>query len=93
MDVKANRVSCCRELKNPGDFCFIDKVTLRIVFVCPCGTHADGYGVRAVPLEPCSEPHWDWDGNRDEPSLTPSLQDVSSCRWHGYLTKGVFRRC
>ena len=31
-------------------------------------------------------PVWDWDGNRDEPTFTPSI-NCKDC-WHGYIRKG-----
>ena len=37
--------------------------------------HCDGY-------HPC----WKWDGNRDAPTLTPSLHLVGT--WHGWMKNG-----
>lgn len=34
-------------------------------------------------------PNWTWDGNRIEPTLTPSI-DCKHCGWHGHITKGLF---
>lgn len=44
---------------------------------------------------------WEWDGNREAPTLTPSILkwqlDKHGKRvgehWHGYLTAGVFKLC
>jgi hypothetical protein len=60
-----------------------------LLFVCPCGcgsvgdlSIAAGYG----------GPVWNLtNGNYEKPSMTPSIQKTSPCRWHGYLTDGVFR--
>lgn len=32
--------------------------------------------------------HWNWDGNREAPTITPSILDVVT-GWHGYMTAGV----
>lgn len=36
-------------------------------------------------------PTWQWDGNLEAPTLTPSI----NCRgcWHGYLRAGIFEEC
>ncbi len=31
--------------------------------------------------------HWDWDGNREAPTITPSILDVVT-GWHGYMRAG-----
>lgn len=37
---------------------------------------------------------WDWDGNVEAPTVTPSiLHDSKRCGWHGYLTAGEFVPC
>ena len=62
----------------------------RFRFVCPCGcgdlaiiglTHGDGVN---------AGPHWTFDGDREKPTLTPSIHQLR-CGWHGYLTAGIFR--
>lgn len=57
---------------------------------CPCGCGemltapvAPGYGGSA----------WAWDGNTTVPTLQPSIQRLSGCKWHGHLTHGVFTTC
>lgn len=30
---------------------------------------------------------WDWDGNRDQPTFSPSV-NCGVCHWHGYIRKG-----
>lgn len=74
----------------PGTSWWVGSSVLR--FMCPCGcgnigavpvyTDATGYG-------------WKWDGNKELPTLTPSIQkvDPGGCRWHGYLTAGLFVTC
>lgn len=66
-----------------------DEIT-GIVFLCPCGCsvlHAIGFS--------WGKPRWEWDGNIEQPTVTPSLglgvgEDGRDYHWHGYLTKGAF---
>jgi hypothetical protein len=48
-----------------------------------------------LPVNGAEKVHgWDWDGNREAPTLTPSvLQSGLPCRWHGYLTAGEWKEC
>lgn len=65
--------------------------TAGLHFVCPCGcgkTHAV-----TVNKGKKVEHAWEWNGDLEKPTLTPSIQCLSACRWHGYLTNGVFRPC
>ena len=61
-------------------------------FVCPCGC---GVVAGIAFLNPPGQagPKWTWNGNREKPTCTPSILKLSGCRWHGYLTDGVFRSC
>jgi uncharacterized protein DUF6527 len=67
-------------------------------FACPRGR-----GECSVPLSPqkTSKGHtWKWDGNRERPTLTPSINCLShdpqtgerfaGCGWHGHITGGRF---
>lgn len=56
-------------------------------FVCPCGCGNCSH----IPLNHSGG--WNWDGNKEQPTLTPSVQKLVSCSWHGYLTKGVWSPC
>src|SRR5690242_20493007 len=31
---------------------------------------------------------WHWDGNMDEPTVTPSIGCDNRCGWHGHIIKG-----
>ncbi len=33
-------------------------------------------------------PQWDWDGNRKEPTFSPSINCGAHCGWHGYIRGG-----
>ncbi len=92
---------------SPGDFIFSDEVINAeeqtrpkwLWFGCPRGK-----GHCCVPLAPqtTSKGHtWHWDGNRDAPTLTPSINCLShnpndpaekyaGCGWHGFLRAGIF---
>lgn len=83
-----------RMLEYPG-------ATAHILFVCPNGRRC------AVLLGPehVDRPRegalciWKWDGNKERPSITPSInclaekdgQPAGGCGWHGYITNGVIR--
>jgi hypothetical protein len=79
----------------PGDFQFQpvtqDGVTGEyLLYTCPrhpgsmCG----------VPLKPLSNPPhnsgWTFDGNRDAPTLAPSVNCVGGCGWHGWIQAGTW---
>ena len=60
-----------------------------IAFVCPCGCGRQGW----LPFRPAPSPSWEWNGNSIKPTLTPSIQQVGGCRWHGWLRAGVWVEC
>lgn len=107
-EVKANRVAGWDELKSPGDFCFMEQHGNpfgRIVFYCPCGTCGKHYSCSIPIVKGSKQPSaWEWDGNEDSPTITPSIfrhLDIAAhgdtpahkCEWHGFLTAGIFRSC
>lgn len=53
-----------------------------LIFICPCGCSK----IRSVPVK--GDRKWNWDGNTELPTLTPSILIIGECGWHGYLTKG-----
>lgn len=73
-----------------GDFCFMNENT--VLFLCyPDALNDDGKGYSYIPIKtedkPSSKPHaWDWNGNIESPTLSPSINIVG--RWHGYLRDG-----
>jgi hypothetical protein len=80
--------------KRPGDFEFYhhggrspDDRPDGIHFWCPCGC---GEMLGAGRF---NDGGWQWDGNREAPTLTPSILHMDGCRWHGFLTKGEFLTC
>ncbi len=84
MKIKANKVLGWDECKNPGDW-FFAKEHKAILFMCPSGCGQ----MRSILIGPLdNHPYWIWDGNEDNPTLTPSIQVVLECRWHGFLRNG-----
>jgi hypothetical protein len=58
-------------------------------YACPCGCGDCG----SVPVKVgYGGPHWVWSGDLVNPTLTPSIQKTTGCRWHGYLTNGEWIR-
>lgn len=76
-----------------GSACWADSIDGQIAclrFVCPCGCS----DVVTIPVrDGFSSTYWKWDGNKESPTLTPSIQRLSGCKWHGYVTKGQFVTC
>jgi Family of unknown function (DUF6527) len=33
-------------------------------------------------------PQWDWDGNKENPTFSPSINCEAHCGWHGYIRNG-----
>lgn len=74
-----------------------------LMFGCPCGCGSlNAVNVRPYPKDnPDPRPNWQWDGNEQCPTLTPSiliyqLDDKGERigeHWHGFLTSGEFRSC
>ncbi len=68
-----------------------------IIFKCPCGCGSGS----AMNFRAQERPAWSWDGNREQPTATPSMLihqvDASGAvigeHWHGYLTAGEWRSC
>lgn len=92
--VKARLVEDLFADKLPGDFKYYrrgdraedDARPDGLQFWCPCGCGS----LLGVNLEPG---RWTWDGNREAPTVTPSILHMDDCRWHGFLTKGEFLTC
>lgn len=59
-----------------------------IAYTCPCGCGA--VGAISVKKGQKIPQHWEWDGNVQAPTLTPSILKKFGCCWHGFLTGGVF---
>lgn len=53
-------------------------------YVCPCGCGTHGF----LPIRPAQSPSWEFDGNRESPTLSPSVHHVG--HWHGWLKNGMW---
>jgi hypothetical protein len=90
--MRASIVPNIRDCMTPGaiEFRERDGSVEGIAFRCPCGCDYESW----MPVHPDNPESWHWDGNRDAPSLTPSvLQSGLPCKWHGYLTNGEWLPC
>lgn len=68
-----------------------------LMFCCPgCAEMHGNSGLHSLPVNsPQKSPSWDWDGNLDSPTLSPSILTRSanaggSTVCHSYLRAGVF---
>lgn len=75
-------------------------------FKCPCGcgaVHGAGLTTRPKDWNEGKDTRWQWDGNKEKPTLSPSLglhrsrdgQTVGAYgyHWHGFLRAGIFEEC
>lgn len=83
------------EPNKAGEFCFVyyKGNICGLDYFCPCGKCKQSSYLPFRDNELTTEPSWIFDGNMGSPSLTPSIQRTTSCRWHGYLTNGKFIEC
>lgn len=76
----------------PGDWCFTSSQKGWPYIILRLTAAADGEA--AIPIRPpgaAPEPgrvEWEWDGNREAPTLTPSILHHSRVPWHGWLRAG-----
>lgn len=73
------------ELK-PGEWQFANDYTA----IWICAPHTDPMqGLVRIPISPTGSavpPVWTWDGNKEAPTLTPSIDVIGV--WHGWLRAG-----
>ncbi|MBI1179092.1 MAG: hypothetical protein GC201_00940 [Alphaproteobacteria bacterium] len=64
-----------------------------MVYLCPCGCGRKG--ALEFRLPGAGRPSWIWDGDRERPTLTPSVHHLigGKTHWHGHLTAGVWEPC
>lgn len=55
--------------------------------VLPCAHNPDGQCDFRLG-EPVPDKVWAWDGNVEAPTLTPSVNCLGGCGWHGHVTNG-----
>lgn len=70
-----------------------------IAFDCPCGKEDCSRVFLQFENPPdgepkISDPAWKRIGESFENmTLSPSIQRIGGCQWHGFLTNGEFKRC
>ena len=53
------------------------------------GPHSADHGRKRDPHgNNGGSPQWDWDGNREAPTFSPSINCEKHCGWHGYIRNG-----
>lgn len=67
----------------------VDDDGRHILLTCPCNCGTTMH----LPINVKIDRHWLWDGNRDVPSLDPSIRDMGGCHFHGFLKQGVWTFC
>lgn len=69
--------------------------TCGLFYKCPCGCGRVGYlPFRGRGRDGGQRPSWTWDGNKEKPTLAPSIHSDKAkggCGWHGHLTAGIFK--
>lgn len=77
----------------PGEACWMKNLEGKpsvLAFSCPCGCQE----IVHVPLAiNHGGQGWEWNGSEDKPTTRPSILRTTGCRWHGYLTDGIFTSC
>jgi hypothetical protein len=74
-----------------GDWCFVEKPNQSLLFFLRYPVHGMPDGdVVMLPLSGGKGPIWQWDGNRDVPTISPSIRvcDSDGERWHGFFRNG-----
>jgi hypothetical protein len=79
------------EMERWGDFCFSNpgRVYFYICIWLPMESGPDA--LRIQKASPGGPRVWEWDGNIEKPTLTPSIHALGL--WHGYLKAGRFVSC
>jgi hypothetical protein len=73
---------------SPGTARWVDgDFGTQLSYSCPCGCGC----INQVPVHTETGYGWKWDGDRQKPTLTPSIAQTTACKWHGFLTGGVFQ--
>ena len=73
----------------PGSFAIYHNA---VWYMCPCGC-GDTAHLPIRGMWTHKGPTWEWDGNEEKPTLSPSIRRIGSCKFHGHLVKGVWTFC
>jgi hypothetical protein len=92
MHVNTESIDCRKvgfgEMAKVGDFTFDEKVE-HIYLWLPGVSGPDA--LRIQKGDPGGPRVWGWDGNREKPTLTPSIH--APHQWHGHLRAGRLESC
>lgn len=96
MEVQSERVHRFEDLKKSGQFMLTSRAGTTahtgLLAVCPCGCgEFCGISFDVPEAAGLHGPKWKWDGNEEAPTITPSIRRIDGCKWHGWLTAGVFK--
>lgn len=92
-ELRSERVAGSIELARFGDapVTSLDQVA-GIRFICPCGCGNESW--LPTNRKDTSGPFWDLSGTVEAPTVRPSVFNTGMpCRWHGWLTDGVWMSC
>lgn len=90
--VPGRLVQAVKDLKEPGDFLFLNSPEIPEKRYLLCILPGD-VGFARLPLFPGNHAHWELSGSQDKPTLSPSILSGGVTEWHGYLRDGVFVSC
>lgn len=71
-------------------FCENEGKITHLRYMCPCG--CGNWACIPITTEPGGY-GWQWNGNKEKPTLNPSIQKLTPCHWHGFLVDGCFESC
>jgi hypothetical protein len=92
--VKGQYFESIENVQIPGAFSYWtdSSGTIRgMMYRCPCGCTRLGGLAFNPPTEDdlkYSRATWNWNQNKEAPTLTPSIHHVG--HWHGFLTNGIW---
>ena len=85
--IKCRRVESGK-IERAGDFCFDDERETIYLWM-PGMTGPDAISIEVGKQG--GERVWAWDGDEENPTLTPSLHVPGT--WHGFLRRGMLESC
>lgn len=91
--ISMKRVADMAAVDNPGDFYWRtvnDQKHLGVAIPRPHANFSGDWVLNLLPVEPGKANRgisWQWDGNEDQPTLTPSVHCIG--HWHGWVRCGM----
>ena len=77
-----------RTESKPGRVCFVGEGGLGIN--CPGCGHESYLPFEGATSTTKHGPSWEWNGDKVQPTLSPSVHSTGCCGWHGWLRKGIW---